>query len=178
MKIPTIKKFFNKPETPAKKGVVTVAKVADIKKMTAPKKPVPKKSVAKKASVKKVAKAAPRTTVITPKKPSAKKAVALKPVVKKAVAPKKSSVKLVVASDSESFWIQDGQILNSLIALELALKTMPMAIYEYHASNDGNHFADWVEIILADSTCATLLRKAKTPKTAHAAIKKHLSNLS
>ena len=100
---------------------------------------------------------------------STKKVVTKKP---------KGGTKLVVASDSESFWISDGQILNSLLALEAAFKTMPAATYTYHACTDGNHFADWVELVLADNVCATALRKAKTASAAQVIIKKHVALMS
>jgi hypothetical protein len=173
MKIPTIKTFFNKTETPKKSGKVVVAKEVSAVKKTPPKKIVVKKVVLKKVAPKKLALSLKPTT----KTPAAKKASLQKVVLavtKKSTAKKTAGVKLVVASDSESFWVQDGQILNSLVALEAALKSMSPSIYAYHASTDGNHFADWVEVILADKVCATALRKATTSKSAHTVVKKHL----
>jgi hypothetical protein len=52
---------------------------------------------------------------------------------------------------------------------------MPAAVYKYHISATGSDFADWVETILMSPACAIDLRKAKTAKAAHTAVKKHLA---
>jgi len=121
-----------------------------------------KKVAAKKAAVKKVA-----TKVA--KAPAPKKAPAKKTVAKKA-----THKRLVVASDSESFWVTNGHILNSLVALETAFADMSKAVYEYHISQTGSDFADWVEAVLLDQDCASELRKAKTAKAAHIVVVKFL----
>ena len=46
---------------------------------------------------------------------------------------KKPLKDLVYASDQESFWTQDGEILNSLIALKAALAEMEKDVFKYHA---------------------------------------------
>ncbi len=137
-----MKALFGKKEAAQK--VALVKTVAVPAKKTTAKKAVAKKTTAKKAAPKKV--------------------ITKKPVVKKGTPAK---MRLVVASDSESFWVNDGQVLNSLIALEVALKGMKSAVYTYHAQKDGNHFADWVEVVLGDTDCAELLRSAKTAAAAH-----------
>jgi phage-related protein len=141
MAIEKMKALFSKKEAVASVPVKVV--------------PVPKK----KAAVKKVA----------TKKAPAKKVATKTTVAKKTAAKKvsKPTLRLVVASDSQSFWVQDGQVLNSLLALEMALKTMKPAVYAYHTSGDSNHFADWVEVVLGDSECATDLRNATTKTAAH-----------
>lgn len=179
MKIPTIKKFFNKTDIPAKKGTVLVAKVADKAKKTIPKKAGVKKVVQKKVATKTPTVIAKVNAKKSPKKVVTKKDVVVKKPVKNKSADKQTDkIKLVVASDSESFWVEDGQILNSLFALELALKTMPVATFKYHALTDGNHFADWVEAVLEDPVCAHGLRKAKTVKAAHIILKNHITLIS
>jgi hypothetical protein len=144
MKIASLKKIISRDE-----GTVPAV---------APKKSVAKKVVVKKAATK-VAKAA------APKKAPAKKAAAKKTATRK---------RLVVASDSESFWVTNGHVLNSLYALELAFADMSKSVYEYHISSTGSDFADWVEAVLFDQDCASELRKAKTAKTAHAVVTKFL----
>lgn len=90
-------------------------------------------------------------------------------------APKKSAEKqLVYANDGTSFWVTDGQILNSLVSLRDALSSMHKDVYKYHAEGDHNDFANWVEVVLCDGDCATDLRKAKTPTSAKTVVVRHL----
>tara|TARA_B100002051_G_C16744753_1_gene646752 strand:- start:2931 stop:3365 length:435 start_codon:yes stop_codon:yes gene_type:complete len=115
-----------------------------------------KKTTAKKTVKKTVKKSTPKKTV---KKTS--KNTAAKP--------------LVFASNNTSFWVNDGQILNSLVALRDAFDGMDKAVYEYHAKgNDQNDFANWVGVVLCDGDCAAALEKAKTPRSAKTVVVKHL----
>ncbi|MEK7638730.1 MAG: hypothetical protein AAB388_01075 [Patescibacteria group bacterium] len=109
-----------------------------------------------------------KTTAV--KKKAAKKAA---PATKKSAA-KVAKKPLVYADNSSSFWVRNGQILNSLVALRDALSAMEKEVYLYHASKDKNDFANWVEVVLCDDTCAADLRKAKTPISAKSAVVKHL----
>lgn len=108
-----------------------------------------------------------------------KKVVATKVAAPKKVAVKKNEKKvttsdtkkeLVYASDALSFWLHDGQVLNSLLALRDALAKMEKEIFSHHVTKDKNDFADWVDKVLGDTSCAVLLRKAKTTKGAHTAV--------
>lgn len=112
-------------------------------------KKVTTKKVAKKAPVKKVSK-----------------------VVKKAAGKKP----LVFADSTHAFWVSDGQILNSLTALEQALTSMSTVVFGHHVNKDKHDFADWVDVVLCDRICATDLRKAKTPKAAKLVVGKHLKS--
>lgn len=123
-------------------------------------KKVTKKAVAKKTASKKVA-----------KKTTAKKTVAKK-VAKKTSSNKKKP--LVYADNQTSFWVSDGQILNSLVALRDALDVMEKEVYEYHAGKAQNDFSNWVATVLADNACAKDLEKAKTCKSAKTAVVRHL----
>lgn len=98
----------------------------------------------------------------------------LKKVVKKADT--KMGKSLVLASNQKSFWVNDGRILNSLMALHAALDSMEKSHFEHHVGKDKNDFAQWVDSVLCDSACAVDLRKAKTPKSARVAIAKHLKH--
>lgn len=115
---------------------------------------------------------------VAPKKVVAKKAVPKKVATKKLV--KKASViekkPLVVSSNKQSFWLVDGQILNSLEALETVFAEMEKSIFEHHVGKDRNDFAVWVEVVLEDKDCAALLKKAKTAKAAKTAISKSLKS--
>jgi hypothetical protein len=105
------------------------------------------------------------------------KKVATKKVVKKAApkAKKTNSKKtLVYADNNHSFWVNDGRILNSLLALNEAMASMEKAVFAHHVTKDKHDFADWVDSVLCDDTCAVELRKAKTPTTAKTVVAKHL----
>lgn len=121
----------------------------------------------------------PKKVTATAKKATVKK------VVKKAAAkktnatskPKTGSKKvLLIANNQQSFWVNNGQILNSLLALETALGVMPKDTYSYHVAKDRNDFAQWVEYVLVDAACANDLRKAKTQSAAKTVVVKHLKN--
>lgn len=124
-----------------------------------------------------------KDTVTTKGKGAAKKAPAkkvakkaAKKVVKKAPAAKKRAGKkeLVYASNNQSFWVTNGQILNSLLALRDALGEMDKEVYHYHANGWQNDFAQWVDTVLCDTACAADLRKAKTAKSAKTVVVRHL----
>lgn len=105
------------------------------------------------------------------KKAVAKKTPAKKP---KKVSSKKTPKDLVYAADGQSFWVTNGEILNSLIALRDALSEMEKEVYLYHAMGDQNDFSLWVSDVLCDEACAADLEKAKTPKSARTVVVKHL----
>lgn len=113
------------------------------------------------------------TKTVVPKKVTAKK-VAVAKSAKATKASKVAATPLVYAQNEQSFWVTDGQVLNSLLALKEALAEMEKAIYSHHVTDEKNDFADWVEAVLFDVDCALELRKAKTPKSAHTAVSKRL----
>ncbi len=118
----------------------------------------------------------------TAKKVTAKKVAVKKAVVKKtAASPKKTVAKksagakvLVYATDAQSFWVHDGQILNSLVSLHDAFSGMEKSIFTHHVSKDRHDFADWVSSVLGDDVCAKDLRTAKTPVSAKTIVARHL----
>lgn len=115
---------------------------------------VPKKVVAK-AAPKKVVKTATKAGSKTTPKVSAKKA-------------------LVYADTNTSFWVADGQILNSLVALRDALAKMKKNVYSQHVSVQKNDFANWVAAVLGDGACAKELKSAKTPAAAKTVVVSYL----
>lgn len=119
----------------------------------------------KKTGAKKIVK--PKKKVI---KQTAKKAV------KKSSNKASSKKQLAYSSHDTSFWVSDGQILNSLVALSDVLDTMEKDVYTFHAEGGENDFANWVEVVLCDSDCAKDLRKAKTQRSAKTVIVKHLKS--
>ena len=114
------------------------------------------------------------TTRTVAKKASVKKVATVKKVVKKSVTKKT----FVYAHDSESFWLSDGQILNSLVALKDALGKMDKTTYAHHVTASKNDFAEWVEQVLDDTECAQSLRGAKTATAAKSVVVKHLKDYS
>lgn len=108
------------------------------------------------------------------KKVPAKKVVATKKPAKKTV----GKASLVYSQNEESFWISDGQILNSLVSLKEAFASMDKTVYAHHVTPSKNDFAEWVEQVLGDASCAKSLRAAKTPASAKTAVVKHLKNYS
>jgi hypothetical protein len=151
---------MSKKKVSVKKAVQSLAKKVVGKKSVPKKKPVAKKALGKKTA----------KTVV--KKTAAKTKVKSKP--KKSPAMKKPSKDLLYASDQESFWTQNGEILNSLIALRDALPEMSNDVYQFHATGTQNDFSVWVETVLCDGDCAADLGKAKTSKSAKTVVVKHL----
>lgn len=134
-------------------------------------KKTPRPAVTKKAT--KATKKASATTTKRPAKKAVKKATTK---TTKKTASKKASKKrpLVEAPNEQSFWTTDGQVLNSIVALNDALDEMQEAVYRYHVDKDRHDFADWVELVLDDPDCAAALRRAKTPKSARTVVVRHL----
>jgi len=126
-------------------------------------------SRSKKTTIKKVAQkstATKKTTNAKPKKASTKKAVLKKSSSK--------AVPLVKAPAEKQFWTKDGQILSDLVALADSFSAMDDLLFKYHANSARNDFAEWVQHVLSDDTCARSLRKADTPKKAHGVVVRRL----
>jgi hypothetical protein len=115
------------------------------------------------------------TKKVTTKKVAAKKAVAKKVAKSSTSKAGKAALKpLTYSDDSCSFWVSDGQILNSLVALRDALSAMEKSVYAHHVTADKNDFANWVEAVLGDADCANALRQAKSPSGAKTVVVKFL----
>jgi len=136
-----------------------------------PTKNATKKTVTKKKVTKKVV---PKKAV----KKTVRKSVAKKTIKKSAAKKKATKESLVIAADHESFWVTNGQILNSLVALHNALDEMEKEVYRFHTDKAKNDFANWVDVVLKDTSCAKELLKAKTAKSAKTVVVKHLKSYS
>lgn len=120
----------------------------------------------------------PRSSTKTTTKKTTKKA-APKKTTKKAV---KRTVKkvshdkgvMVCAAGAECFWVNDGQVLKNLEELATALSEMHKKVFAHHVSKEKNDFADWVEFVLHDQSCASDLRSSKTPSSAAKIIARHV----
>lgn len=145
----------------------------------------------KKVTTKTVAKSSaaaakkPATKKLASKTPIAKKTITKTSAIKKPRAakeprPLKASTvalrPLVYATNEQSFWVSNGEVLNSLVALRDAFALMDEAIYQHHAKPEQNDFAIWVNDVLCDNNCAMSLVTAKTPKSAHTVVVRHLKS--
>ena len=114
---------------------------------------------------------------ITAKKSTAarKKATSKKtPTRTQAKGTKKANPELVVAAPEQAFWVNSGSTLHSLLELADELAAIENEVFSHHVTADRHDFADWVEQVLADTSCAAALRKAKLPKRAHTVVVTHL----
>ncbi|MCB9810794.1 MAG: hypothetical protein H6779_01165 [Candidatus Nomurabacteria bacterium] len=143
-----------------------------------PRKATTKKTAEKKPVKRKVSKVSEKKVT---KKPVTKKAEA---ATKRTAKPKAKSITktttkrarktLIYADNEHSFWVTNGEILNNLVALHDALSKMDEDVFIHHVHDEKHDFADWVEHVLSDNTCAGDLRKAKSPKRARTVVAKHL----
>jgi hypothetical protein len=136
---------------------------------------VTKKTPTKKVAVKKVVKKVVKKPVAkkTVLKKATKKATTQKVATKKTRTPN-SKKQLIYTDEDLAFWVNDGQILNSLMALNEALDSMEKAIFTHHVNSEKHDFANWVDSALCDEKCAAELRKTKTQKKAYGVVSKHL----
>ncbi|MFT5831683.1 MAG: hypothetical protein ACI9SY_000050 [Candidatus Paceibacteria bacterium] len=170
----TAKKSVAKKVVAKKAATKQTQKYAAAKKKPASKKVAVKKPVANKVNTRKVK----RGELSEDKRKSSRGEGTPGRKVTKAVAIKKPNKDLVFAADQESFWTNDGEILNSLMSLSEAFGTMKKGVYQFHAEGDHNDFSVWVETVLCDGDCAAELAKAKTHKSARTIVNKHLKNYS
>ncbi len=83
---------------------------------------------------------------------------------------------LIIANGPTSFWVTDGQVLDSLITLKIAFGKMTKKTYDYHIKGESNDFVEWVSLVLKDRACARDLEKSRTPKSAADVITEHLKS--
>lgn len=112
---------------------------------------------------------------------SKKVSTSIKKVITKVVSKKNSKAKkispkktMIYAANEASFWMNDGQILNSLQALSDALLEIDLEVFSHHVTKDKNDFADWIHDVLDDIECAKTVRRAKTIKATKSAVDKHI----
>jgi hypothetical protein len=124
-----------------------------------------------------VAKKTPAVRKVAAKKAVAKNVSAKKTVAKKVVAKKMARRQgcpvcggKAVCAPQESFWVNNGPVVDSLAGLLEALNSMTNDQYAYHTKRDGNDFARWVRSSLACDQCAVRLEKAKSKTGAVRAI--------
>ena len=68
---------------------------------------------------------------------------------------------LVTAPPEKCFWVHYGPVLKDLRELRDAFeRQISDAQFAHHVGPDRNDFADWVDHVLAEKTCARALRRA------------------
>ena len=78
---------------------------------------------------------------------------------------------LVSAPPDQCFWVHYGPVLKDLRELRDALeRQISDAQFTHHVGPDRNDFANWVEHVLAEKTCARALRRAHNVRDALGAV--------
>jgi len=130
------------------------------------------KTAASKVTITK--KLAPKKTATAPAAAS-KTAVAKKAAKTAKVASKKTKKRaVVVAPEERAFWVNNGEVLHSLVDLGSCLPGMTARVYRFHADPDHHDFALWVAHVLLDPQCAAALRSAASVTAAELVVVKHL----
>ncbi len=108
-------------------------------------------------------KTSPKAATKSPSKKSAKKS-------------EKMNAKrvLVCANGAECFWTTDGRIIANLVELRDFLESVTNDVFAYHANDERNDFAAWVDSVLQDAELADALRTVREPKKARALVVQRL----
>ena len=82
---------------------------------------------------------------------------------------------LVTAPPDKCFWVHYGPVLKDLRELRDALeRRISDAQFAHHVGPDRNDFANWVDHVLAEKTCARALRRAHSVSDALHAVETSL----
>jgi len=68
--------------------------------------------------------------------------------------------------DEKRFYCHDGEILNNIYELKLALTKMSHLTYTHHVTNEKNDFSRWVREVLGDDKLSHDLAKSPSQKEA------------
>lgn len=83
---------------------------------------------------------------------------------------------LIISSPEQSFWMNNGLVVDNLRELYEALKIINDKQFFYHANKNKNDFSKWIEEVLLDKACANSLRRVYTRDGAIRAIARALKN--
>lgn len=91
---------------------------------------------------------------------------------RRSVVPRAARVRAVVVAPPEKcFWVHYGPVLKDLRELRDALEgQISEAQFTHHVGPHGNDFANWVEQVLGEATCARGLRRARSVSDALRAV--------
>lgn len=108
----------------------------------------------------------------TSKMASKRKTTTRSRALKKVVSKKASKKTLPVAVPEKRFWVHNGPILGDMRELYNALEhELNDEQFKHHVGAKRNDFAQWVQDVLGDRTCATKLKRMKTRKSMAKAVK-------
>jgi hypothetical protein len=85
---------------------------------------------------------------------------------------------LVCANGTECFWTTDGRVIANLVELRDFLDGVTKEVFSYHANDERNDFATWVESVLQDGELASALREVHEPKKARTLVVQRLKYYS
>jgi hypothetical protein len=78
---------------------------------------------------------------------------------------------LVTAPPEKCFWVHHGPVLRDLRELRDALeRQISDGQFAHHVGPERNDFADWVEHVLGEKTCARALRRVHSVSAALGAV--------
>lgn len=78
----------------------------------------------------------------------------------------------------KAFYVNNGPVLFSLADLNSALQKMSKETFAYHANEEKNDFANWIETTLGDETLAKSIRLELAKTNAKKRIKTRLDQLN
>lgn len=101
-----------------------------------------------------------------PTKSAIKKKVTKKPT-KKAAARRTKVAATVCGCEQacrpeQSFWVNNGPVVDSVSGLREAIKAMNDDQYRYHTERSGNDFASWIRWCVGDAKLADRIVAAKS----------------
>lgn len=86
--------------------------------------------------------------------------------------------KLITVSGGQCFWLHNGPSLSNLKDLHAIIPKMTQDQFTYHANDQKNDFAAWVEFVLMDPECAHNLKKCSNKSAARLCVQKALKKYS
>lgn len=75
-----------------------------------------------------------------------------------------------------SFKVCDGNELNNLLELAMAIKHMPEETFSHHVNEHKNDFASWIKDCMGEAQLANELGKYKTKSSNELLILRHITN--
>ena len=77
---------------------------------------------------------------------------------------------------NQSFKVCDGNELNNLLELAMAIKHMPEETFTHHVNDHKNDFANWINDCMGETQLANDLGKYKTKSSNELLILRHITS--